>query len=137
MWKWLSPTPPTTPPNPPTTPQEYPTGTCVKTEKGVFWIKDSSRFRIKSQRVLDSWTFQVLPSTEAACAGYKVKGVLGFRDGTLIQNVADGKMYVIAGNKRRHIVSPDFFTRTLFDRGRVVEVSDEETNLHNDGEVLM
>lgn len=134
MWKWKSSPEPLF--TPPATPEAYPAGTCVRTEKGVFWIKDTSRFRIRTRRVLESWSFQVLDSTEAACQKYPVRGTLGFRDGTLIKNVADGKMYVIAGNKRRHVVSPDFFTRTGFDRGRVVEVSDEEANLHNDGEVL-
>lgn len=136
MWKWLqSQELPTF--QPPTSPEAYPVGTCVETEKGWFWIKDQSRFRIKTRRVLDSWSFQVLPSTEAACVQFPVRGTLGFRDGTLIKNVADGKMYLIAGNKRRHIVSPDFFTRTGFDRARVMEVSDEEANIHNDGEVLV
>jgi hypothetical protein len=66
----------------------------------------------------------------------KLVGKLGFRDGALIKNIADGKMYLISQNKRRHIVSPDSFTRYGLDRSRVIEVSDIETNMHELGENL-
>jgi hypothetical protein len=61
---------------------------------------------------------------------------LGFRDGTLIKNIADGKMYLISQNKKRHVVDPDSFIRYGLDRSSIIEVSDMEANAHDIGENL-
>ena len=66
----------------------------------------------------------------------KVAGKLGFRDGTLIKNIADGKMYLVSQNKRRHIVDPDSFDRYGLDRSKVIEVSELEAAAHDLGENL-
>ena len=63
-------------------------------------------------------------------------GKLGFRDGTLIKNIADGKMYLISQNKKRHIVDPDSFIKYGIDRSKVIEVSESEANSHELGENL-
>jgi len=61
-------------------------------------------------------------------------GKLGFRDGTLIKSVADGKMYLVAQNKLRHIVDPDSFNRYGLDRSKMIEVSEKEISAHDLGE---
>ena len=66
----------------------------------------------------------------------KLAGKLGFRDGTLIKNISDGKIYLISQNKRRHVTDPDTFSKYGLDRNSVVEVSDMETNMHDLGENL-
>ena len=63
-------------------------------------------------------------------------GTLGFRDGTLIKNIADGKIYLISQNKRRHIIDPDSFTKYGLDRSNIVEVSEAEVNMHDIGDNL-
>jgi hypothetical protein len=75
-------------------------------------------------------------ATESSLAGIKLVGTLGFRDGTLIKNIADGKIYLISQNKRRHIVSPDSFITYGLDRSKVIEVSEAETNMHEIGDNL-
>jgi hypothetical protein len=66
----------------------------------------------------------------------KIVGKLGFRDGTLIKNIADGKIYLVSQNKRRHVVTPDSFAKYGLDRSSIVEVSESETNMHDLGENL-
>jgi hypothetical protein len=66
----------------------------------------------------------------------KLAGKLGFRDGTLIKNIADGKLYLISQNKKRHIVDPDTFDKYGLDRSQVIEVSAFETSMHELGEEL-
>ena len=66
----------------------------------------------------------------------KLAGKLGFRDGTLIKNIADGKMYLVSQNKRRHIVDPDSFDRYGLDRNQVIEVSELEAAAHDLGDNL-
>ena len=66
----------------------------------------------------------------------KLAGKLGFRDGTLIKNIADGKLYLISQNKKRHIVDPDTFNKYGLDRSQVVEVSAFEVSMHELGEEL-
>jgi len=66
----------------------------------------------------------------------KLVGKLGFRDGTLIKNIADGKIYLLSQNKLRHIVDPDSFDKYGLDRSKVIEVSEAEKQAHDLGEQL-
>lgn len=117
-------------------PTIFPSGIAVKTESGIYWIKDNKRFKLISDRAADSWMFTTVNSIDKAVAGMKLVGKLGFRDGTLIKNIADGKMYLVSQNKRRHIVDPDSFDKYGFDRSKVIEVSEVEAAAHDLGENL-
>jgi hypothetical protein len=73
-------------------------------------------------------------ATEAALTGFKLAGKLGFRDGALIKNIANGKIYLVSQNKLRHIVDPDSFIRYGLNRSSVIEVSEAEVLAHDLGE---
>ena len=117
-------------------PTIFPSGIAVKTEKGIYWVKDGKRFKLVSDRAAESWSFTTVNATEKAVAPMKVVGKLGFRDGTLIKNIADGKMYLVSQNKRRHIVDPDSFDRYGLDRSKIIEISELEAAVHDLGENL-
>ena len=119
-----------------TSPTNFPSGIAVKTDKAVYWIKDGKRFKLISDRAAKSWAFTTVNATEASLSGMKVAGALGFRDGTLIKNIADGKMYLVSQNKKRHIVSPDIFDKFGLDRNTMIEVSATEIAAHELGEDL-
>jgi len=119
-----------------TSPIIFPSGIAVKTDKGIYWIKDGKRFKLISDRAAKSWLFTTVEATESAIVGMKLAGKLGFRDGTLIKNIADGKLYLISQNKKRHIVDPDTFNKYGLDRSQVVEVSAFEISMHELGEDL-
>lgn len=114
----------------------FPSGIAVKTSNATYWIKDGKRFKLISDRAEKSWGFTTALAEESALSGIKISGKLGFRDGTLIQNIADGKIYLISQNKRRHVVNPDSFNKYGLDRSSIIEVSDLETNMHEQGEDL-
>ena len=115
-------------------PTNFPSGIAVKTDKDTYLIKDGKRYRLISDRAAKSWSFTTVNATEAALTGFKLVGKLGFRDGTLIKNVANGKMYLVSQNRLRHIVDPDSFDRYGLDRSKVIEVSDKEISAHDLGE---
>ena len=117
-------------------PTNFPSGLAVKTDKATYWIKDGKRYKLISDRAAKSWLFTTVNATEAALSGIKLVGKLGFRDGTLIKNIADGKMYLVSQNKLRHIVDPDTFNRYGLDRSNLIEVSDTEIKAHDIGEEL-
>ncbi len=119
-----------------TSPTNFPSGIAVKTDKATYWIKDGKRYKLISDRAADSWTFTTVNATETALSNIKLVGKLGFRDGTLIKNIADGKMYLISQNKKRHIVDPDSFDRYGLNRKSVIEVSEAEANMHELGDNL-
>jgi len=119
-----------------TSPTNFPSGIAVKTDKDTYWIKDGKRYRLISNRAADSWSFTTVHATENALSGFKLAGKLGFRDGTLIKNIADGRIYLVSQNKLRHIVDPDSFTRYGLDRSNVIEVSETEVSAHDLGEKL-
>jgi hypothetical protein len=117
-------------------PTNFPSGIAVQTDKATYWIKDGKRYRLISDRATKSWSFTTVKATEAALSGIKLVGRLGFRDGTLIKNIADGKMYLVSQNKLRHIVDPDIFTKYGLDRSNLIEVSEAEIKAHDIGETL-
>ena len=117
-------------------PTNFPSGIAVKTDKDTYWIKDGKRYRLISNRAADSWSFTTVHATENALSGFKLAGKLGFRDGTLIKNIADGRIYLVSQNKLRHVVDPDSFTRYGLDRSKVIEVSETEVSAHDLGEKL-
>ena len=117
-------------------PTNFPSGLAVKTDKATYWIKDGKRYKLISDRAAKSWMFTTVNATEAALSGIKLVGKLGFRDGTLIKNIADGKMYLVSQNKLRHIVDPDVFNKYGLDRSIIMEVSESEIKAHELGENL-
>lgn len=119
-----------------TNPTNFPSGIAVKTDKNTYWIKDGKRYRLISDRAAKSWAFTTVKATEAALSGIKLVGKLGFRDGSLIKNIADGKMYLISQNKKRHISDPDIFNKFGLDRSKTIEVSQSEIDAHELGENL-
>ena len=119
-----------------TSPTNFPSGIAVKTDKATYWIKDGKRFKLISERAEKSWMFTTVNATEQSMSAIKIAGRIGFRDGTLIKNISDGKLYLISQNKRRHITSPDVFERYGLDRSAIIEVSEAEINMHEQGEDL-
>jgi len=117
-------------------PTNFPSGLAVKTDKATYWIKDGKKYRLISDRAADSWSFSTVNALESALSGFKLAGKLGFRDGTLIKNISDGKIYLISQNKRRHVTSPDIFDNFGLDRSKIIEVGEEEVNMHDLGENL-
>lgn len=117
-------------------PTNFPSGLAVKTDNAVYWIKDGKRYKLISDRAAESWNFIIINATETALSLIKLVGKLGFRDGTLIKNISDGKIYLISQNKRRHIVSPDSFAKYGLNRNNIIEVSEMETSMHDQGEDL-
>jgi len=115
-------------------PTNFPSGIAVKTDKDTYWIKDGKRYKLISDRAAKSWSFTTVNATESALTGFRLAGNLGFRDGSLIKSIADGRMYLVSQNKLRHIVDPDSFNRYGLDRSKVIEVSESEVSAHGLGE---
>jgi hypothetical protein len=115
---------------------DFPSGVAVKTESGTYWIKDSKRYKLISDRAAKSWSFMTLNATDHSVAKIKIVGKLGFRDGTLIKDISDGKMYLVSQNKKRHISTLDLFDIYGFNRSSVIEVSKQEADMHELGESI-
>lgn len=123
----------------PTNPVDYPAGICVVTDQGRYLInRDGKRYRIVSDRIFDSWNFPlIVKTTEPALKNFPVAVTkLAFRDGTLLNNIADGKMYLVSGGKVRHVVSPDALTRLGISPADAIFISGTELNLMKVGEEI-
>lgn len=122
----------------PSEPVEYPIGSFVKTEKGYFYIATATkRYRVATKRCLRSWAPpRVIRTTEEAVVNYRVSSKMKFRNGSLIHDFSNGRIYLIENGERRHVISPDAFERIGGRVNEVVAVSTEEINLHPEGEPL-
>lgn len=121
----------------PTTPVEYPDGVCVVTESGRYYIKNGRKYRIKSNAVFKSWSFPlVVPSSEVAISKYKPSlRPLGFRDGTVIRDIFNLELFIIAGGSRVKITSPESAERLGLDTEKVPYASHEDVVFHKEGGV--
>lgn len=122
----------------PQTRTEYPNGTFVETSKGLFYIAGpEKRLRILTSRVLASWSPpRVVQTTDAALAGYRVTSKMKFRNGSLLNSLADGRIYLIEDGKRRHVTNPDALLRLGARYSDAVHVSLDEIKLHPEGEPI-
>jgi hypothetical protein len=114
---------------------DYPSGTCIHTEFGWFYIKNNQRHPIKSQRILDSWAFhRIVPSTEAAVKHLPIAKQLGYRDGSLIEDMKTAKLYIISNGLKCQVTNPDFLTIMNITLDEKIWASHAEVQLHKDGE---
>jgi hypothetical protein len=73
-------------------------------------------------------------TTEVALSNYPVAySKAGFRDGTLLNNIADGRLYLVSAGRLRHITSPAVLERLGATRDDAMTVSDAEINLMKQG----
>lgn len=132
-------------PTPPTTPTEYPVGSFLETEKGLFYVAaPGKRYRVTSHRVLASWSPpRLIKTTEAAVVKFRIAAKMKFRNGSLIWSLGDGKIYLVENGKRRWLKNPEWFyhlgldpTDLAFNMKKIQMVSHDEINLHEAGEDL-
>jgi hypothetical protein len=110
-----------------------PSGLIAHTEKGYFYIKGNKKFKFVSERAMLSWSLPIIDTTENKLSKFIIAGTLGFRDGTLIKDISDGKMYLVSDSKRRHIVEPSVLEWLNTD---VIGAGQKEVLIHEEGEQL-
>lgn len=139
-WFKRTPPQPTTSNTVPNYPVEYPTCIAVRTEKGFYYInRDGKRYRIPSERIADTWRFPfVITTSEVAVSGYPLAvSKLGFRDGSLLNNIADGRIYLVSESKLRHVTSPDVLSRLGVTKEDALLVSDADIKIMKLGEEII
>jgi hypothetical protein len=110
-----------------------PSGLIANTEKGYFYIKGNKKFKFISERAMLSWNLPVISTNEDKLNKFILFGTLGFRDGTLIKDISDGKIYLVSDSKRRHIIDPSVLEWLNFD---MIEAGQREVLIHEEGENL-
>jgi len=110
-----------------------PSGLVAHTEKGYFYIKGNKKFKFVSERAMLSWSLPIINTTENKLSKLITAGTLGFRDGTLIKDISDGKMYLVSDSKRRHIIDPNVLEWL---NTNVIGAGQKEVLIHEEGEPL-
>jgi hypothetical protein len=115
----------------------YPiSGLFYKTERGYFYIRSGKRYKVYSDRCFISWGVKAIESDFINISKMPYAGILGFRDGTIIHNLADGKIYIVSDNKKLHIKTPDAFPEGWIEANKVI-VSETEVDLHKEGVAII
>jgi hypothetical protein len=110
-----------------------PSGLIAQTEKGYYYIKGKKRFKLVSERAMQTWNLPVINTKEEKMAGIPVMGVLGLRDGTIAKDISDGKIYLISDSKRRHITNPDVL---IWMNSSIIDVSQKDISVHVEGDPI-
>lgn len=121
----------------PQTPTEYPTGTVVHTESGWYYINGKFKNQFLNRRVMESWSIRVVETSDVAVSKYLKAKPLGYRDGSLIRDVTDGKIYLVSGKKRRAITSPEVYERLGLKIKDAMWVSAKEIHIHERGDDIV
>ena len=120
-------------PTKPLSNKAYPiSGLFYKTEKGYFYVRSNKRYKVYSERCFASWAVLPIETEFKNLSAIPYAGILGFRDGSIIHNLADGKIYVVSDNKKLHIKTPDAFPEGWIEANKVT-VSEAEVGLHKEG----
>jgi hypothetical protein len=110
-------------------------GIAITDGISTWYVKNSKRFKLFSERAVNSWNFPVILNVNPnVLDGIEDCGIIGFRDGSLIKDIVSGKIYLVSGSKIRLITNPDCLD--VLGRGRVIEVSSDEIKIHIEGEPL-
>lgn len=127
-----------TPMTMPQSPKTIPNGSFVRTAAGHFYILNkTTRARVISDRVLNSWSPQrIVVTSEDALKNYRIASRLRFRNGSLIWNLADARVYLIEDGKRRWVKNPDWLFLLGAKDTEICAVSQVELELHPIGEDL-
>ena len=110
-----------------------PSGLIAHTEKGYYYIKGKKRFKFVSERAMETWCILPVDTKESILAGIQVMGTIGLRDGTIVRDISDGKIYLISDNKRRHITNPDVL---IWIGSSIIDVSQKDISVHTEGDPL-
>ena len=110
-----------------------PSGLIASTEKGYFYIKGEKKFKFVSERAMLTWSLPIVKTSDNMLNKLVTAGVLGFRDGTLVKDISDSKIYLISDSKRRHIINPDVLEWINAD---VIQAGQKEVLVHVEGENL-
>ena len=115
----------------------YIDGLAVETELGYYLVRRGVRVPFPSKRVFDTWGLHAIRSSEAACQHLPVVGIMGIREGSLVVDFMDNKLYMISGGKRRLVSNPSFLEDLQIDPIEAIVVSHEEILLHSEAEVII
>ncbi len=109
-------------------------GIVVRADGITYLVKPNKRlFKFFSERVFESWSLPRYDVEKSRIVGYKMAGTIGYREGSLIQNFVDGKIYLVSENKRRLVTDPDIVDS--FGRD-IILASEAEIKLHDEGESI-
>ena len=110
-----------------------PSGLIAHTESGYFYINGNKKFKFISERSVASWGLPIIKTIDKQLNKLVLTGTLGFRDGTLVKDISDGKIYLISDSKKRHIVEPDVLEWL---NSEIIEIGQKELFVHDEGEDL-
>lgn len=121
----------------PDVPVVYPSGVCVETESGRYYLKGNKRYVVKSESVFKSWNFPVVcKSSDVAISKYqKSLRPLGFRDGSVVRDIFNGELFIISGTKKVKITDTKMYDYLGLEDLKIPYVSHEEIGLHPDGDI--
>jgi len=112
---------------------KVPSGLIAHTEKGYYYIKGKKRFKFVSERAMETWSIPPINTKESLLAGIQIMGTIGLRDGSLVKDISDSKIYLISDNKRRHITNPDVL---IWIGSSIIDVSQKDISVHIEGDPL-
>lgn len=118
-------------------PREWLNGGSFNSGSDYYMRTNDKFYRFVSERAFKSWSLEpVMLIHGPEDFGQPIAGVLGFRDGTLLNRYKDNTIHVVSGNKTRHITNEDALETYGLLGKPFYTVSEKEFNVHDVGDVI-
>lgn len=112
----------------------YPSGALLqdKTSKGVYYVKENTKYPIISAEILNvNFPYNYITKVETSeLAKFEDGEPIRFKDGTLIKTVDSATVYLISEGKRLPINSAETFDALGYRWDNIIIVSYEVLNIH-------
>lgn len=117
---------------------QYPTGRLVQVESGsYFYLEDQYRYFVDPALIKMQFRRYPVFKTQADTLGeLRDGGFVKVGDGYLVKTESDSKVYLISEGKKRWISSEDAFKAFGWSPDKVITVSQELLDLHEEGDII-
>lgn len=116
--------------------RNIPNGTAIEADGIYFFVKGGLKYRIPSLAILESQNYprvvKVTPKAANAIANAPAR--IGLREGSVVKDISDGRLYLISDNKTRHITSPIVLSQ--LGNPDAILVSHKDITMHEGGKEI-
>lgn len=113
--------------------ENIPDGTAIEAKGIYFFVKGGMKYRIPSLSILKSQNYprviKVTPKSANKIPNSAAK--IGLREGSVVRDISDNRIYLISGNRARHITSPIVLSQ--LGNPDVILVAHSDITLHEGG----
>lgn len=102
----------------------------------LIWNKPYKK-KFISERAFLSWSHDPIIASKESLSGYALNGRLGFRSGTLLQQIGTTQQFLVTDSVVRAIKTPDLYDVLGYNYYDAIIISESELEFHTKGDDII